>query len=78
MNNVLTNKKTFDLPGFGAFIEYLAGEGLAKRFTKVTYAVVVRTTIPGAFFWRNAGFQEHARETGLAEMPQVGVLADLH
>ncbi len=42
------------------------------------YAVVVPTTMPGAFFWRNAGFQEHARETGLAEMPQVGVLADLH
>lgn len=42
------------------------------------YAVVVPTTMPGAFFWKNPGFQEHARETGLADMPQVGVLADTH
>jgi len=38
------------------------------------YVLVIPTTIPGAFFWRNKGFQEHARETGLADMPQVGVL----
>ena len=38
------------------------------------YALVIPTTMPGAFFWRNKGFEEHARETGLAEMPQVGVL----
>ena len=38
------------------------------------YVLVIPTTMPGAFFWRNRGFQEHARETGLAEMPQVGVL----
>ena len=44
----------------------------------IFYAVVVPTTMPGAFFWRNAGFQRHAREFGLAEMPQVGVLADAH
>ncbi len=42
------------------------------------YAVVVPTTMPGAFFWKNAGFAEHARSTGLAKMPQVGVLADTH
>lgn len=44
----------------------------------IFYAVVVPTTMPGAFFWKNAGFQQHARETGLAEMPQVGVLAEQH
>ena len=38
------------------------------------YALVIPTTMPGAFFWRNRGFEEHARETGLADMPQVGVL----
>ena len=38
------------------------------------YVLVIPTTMPGAFFWRNKGFQEHARETGLAEMQQVGVL----
>lgn len=42
------------------------------------YVLVIPTTMPGAFFWRNKGFQEHARETGLAEMPQVGVLPDTH
>ena len=42
------------------------------------YVLVVPTTMPGAFFWRNAGFQEHARETGLANMPQVGVVPNGH
>lgn len=42
------------------------------------YVLVIPTTMPGAFFWRNKGFQEHARETGLAEMEQVGVLPDCH
>ena len=42
------------------------------------YALVVPTTMPGAFFWRNKGFEEHARQTGLANMPQVGVLPDTH
>jgi DMSO reductase anchor subunit len=42
------------------------------------YALVIPTTMPGAFFWRNKGFEEHARETGLAGMPQVGVLPECH
>ena len=42
------------------------------------YALVIPTTLPGAFFWRNPGFEQHARETGLAAMPQVGVLPDCH
>ena len=42
------------------------------------YALVIPTTMPGAFFWRNPAFQEHARETGLAKMPQVGVVMDCH
>lgn len=52
--------------------------GVAIAGRAIFYAVVVPTTMPGAFFWKNAGFQQHARETGLAEMPQVGVLADQH
>ncbi|NOY73308.1 MAG: dimethyl sulfoxide reductase anchor subunit [Gammaproteobacteria bacterium] len=39
------------------------------------YVLVIPTTMPGAFFWKNEGFQEHARDSGLAEMQQVGVLA---
>jgi DMSO reductase anchor subunit len=42
------------------------------------YVMVVPTTMPGAFFWKNKGFQEHAREIGLAQMPQVGVVPDTH
>ena len=42
------------------------------------YVLVIPTTMPGAFFWRNKGFEEHARETGLAEMQQVGVLPENH
>lgn len=42
------------------------------------YALVIPTTMPGAFFWKNQAFEQHARETGLAKMPQVGVLPDPH
>ncbi len=42
------------------------------------YVLVIPTTMPGAFFWRNKGFVEHAREVGLARMPQLGVLPDGH
>jgi DMSO reductase anchor subunit len=42
------------------------------------YVLVIPTTMPGAFFWRNKGFEEHARKTGLAKLPQVGVLPDAH
>jgi DMSO reductase iron-sulfur subunit len=37
------------------------------------YVLVIPTTMPGAFFWRNKGFEEHARDIGLANLPQVGV-----
>ncbi len=42
------------------------------------YVVVIPTTMPGAFFWRNKGFVEHAREVGLADMPQLGVAYERH
>jgi hypothetical protein len=42
------------------------------------YAVVIPTTLPGAFFWRNKGFAEHARAVGLASMPQLGVAYERH
>ncbi len=42
------------------------------------YVLVIPTTMPGAFFWRNKGFEEHARESGLADMHQVGVVPDAH
>ena len=51
-------------------LSLLAGELLGRA---LFYVLVIPTTMPGAFFWRNPGFQEHAREAGLADMPQVGV-----
>ena len=42
------------------------------------YVLVVPTTIPGAFFWKNKGFEQHARDIGLAAFPQVGVAPDHH
>jgi hypothetical protein len=42
------------------------------------YVMVIPTTMPGAFFWKNKGFVEHARETGLAHMPQLGVAYEQH
>lgn len=42
------------------------------------YVLVVPTTMPGAFFWKNKGFEEHAREIGLAANPAVGVAMSSH
>lgn len=42
------------------------------------YVLVIPTTMPGAFFWKNKGFEEHARDIGLANMPQVGVVPLRH
>ena len=39
------------------------------------YVLVTPTTMPGAFFWNNKYFEQHARQTGLAALPQVGVVA---
>ena len=71
-----------DLDGVAAIVLWLSA-AIIILLTAITgralfYALVMPTTMPGAFFWRNKKFQEHARETGLAEMPQVGVLPELH
>lgn len=42
------------------------------------YVLVVPTTMPGAFFWKNKGFEDHAREIGLAANPAVGVAIYRH
>lgn len=61
--------------------------GLALLLSMLTHSVfsrslffvlVIPTTMPGAFFWKNSGFIEHARETGLADMPQHGVAYERH
>ncbi len=42
------------------------------------FVTVIPTTMPGAFFWKNQGFIEHAREIGLADNPQHGVVYERH
>ncbi len=42
------------------------------------FVLVIPTTMPGAFFWKNNAFIDHARETGLADSPQVGVVYEGH
>lgn len=42
------------------------------------YVLVVPTTMPGAFFWKNKGFEKHARDIGLAANPSVGVAIHGH
>lgn len=57
-------------------IPVVAATALAGR--ALFYVLVIPTTMPGAFFWKNKGFEEHARDIGLANMPQVGVVPKLH
>jgi hypothetical protein len=57
--------------GWGLLLLLAAAQAVAGRL--LFYALVIPTTLPGAFFWRNRAFEEHARETGLAKLPQVGV-----
>ncbi len=43
------------------------------------YVLVVPTTMPGAFFWKNKGFEEHAKDIGLAaDMPSAGIIDSGH
>ncbi|ROS01812.1 nitrate reductase (quinol-dependent) transmembrane subunit [Sinobacterium caligoides] len=42
------------------------------------YVLVIPTTMPGGFFWKNKDFEQHARDIGLADMPQVGVVPLAH
>ncbi len=37
------------------------------------YVLVIPTTMPGAFFWKNKGFEQHARDIGLADNPASGI-----
>lgn len=42
------------------------------------YILVVPTTMPGTFFWRNKGFEQHAKDIGLADVVDMGVVSDRH
>ncbi len=57
------------------FLQAIVHEVIGRA---IFYVAVVPTTIPGAFFWGNKSFEKHARESGLAKMPQVGVVPVRH
>jgi DMSO reductase iron-sulfur subunit len=62
-----------------AWVLLLAGLLLTSLVGRALfYVLVVPTTMPGAFFWKNKGFEEHARDIGLAALPQVGVVRLRH
>lgn len=42
------------------------------------YILVIPTTMPGAFFWRNEGFAEHAKEIGLNDVVDMGIVSSGH
>ena len=42
------------------------------------YVLVIPTTMPGAFFWKNKSFEQHARDIGLADNPATGVAPLAH
>ena len=70
------------LPGMVALILWIALSVLAIPHEIIGralfYVLVTPTTMPGAFFWNNKYFEAHARKTGLARMPQVGVVPETH
>jgi DMSO reductase iron-sulfur subunit len=58
-----------------AWVLLMAGLALTSLVGRALfYVLVVPTTMPGAFFWKNKGFEQHARDIGLAALPQVGVV----
>jgi hypothetical protein len=61
----------YTLLGWGVVGAVVIATSLISR--ALFYVLVVPTTMPGAFFWKNKGFEDHARDIGLANMPQVGV-----
>lgn len=68
-----------DAFGLAAFALLTASMLVMGAFGRsLFFVLVIPTTMPGAFFWRNDGFVEHARETGLADAPQLGVAYERH
>ena len=62
----------------GWIVAAAVGVATATVGRALFYVVVVPTTMPGAFFWKNKGFEEHARAIGLAANPAVGVAPTDH
>jgi hypothetical protein len=70
------------VPGSALLLPWVA-LALVNCFTALIgralfYILVIPTTMPGAFFWKNKSFEEHARDTGLANNPATGVAPLAH
>lgn len=61
---------------WGAVATAVAVAALVGR--AMFYVLVIPTTMPGGFFWKNRGFEDHARETGLAARVQAGITPRTH
>lgn len=68
---LLAGDSTLSLLAWAALLCSVLVTALVGR--ALFYVLVVPTTMPGAFFWKNKAFEQHARDIGLADMPQVGV-----
>lgn len=68
---VFGNDSALSLSLWGALLASTVMVSLVGR--SLFYVLVVPTTMPGAFFWKNKAFEQHARDIGLADLPQVGV-----
>lgn len=69
-----------NLPGndHPAWLLLWLAPGLVNCVTALTgralfYILVIPTTMPGAFFWKNKAFEQHARDIGLADNPAAGI-----
>jgi len=60
------------------FILFLGSAATALIGRSLFYILVIPTTMPGAFFWKNKGFEEHARDIGLDHNPNSGVVPLRH
>lgn len=76
---VLASANPGGLAGAALWLLLLAGLGASAVIGRALfYVLVVPTTMPGAFFWKNKAFEQHARDIGLAALPQVGVAMPRH
>ncbi|MCH9697965.1 MAG: dimethyl sulfoxide reductase anchor subunit [Gammaproteobacteria bacterium] len=73
---MVSNVNAWLLTSWAALSLSLVAAALIGR--ALFYILVVPTTMPGAFFWKNKAFEQHAKDIGLANNPSVGVAPDHH
>lgn len=66
------------ITALAASILVLSTIGSAFIGRALFYVLVIPTTMPGAFFWKNKAFEQHARDIGLDHNPNSGVVPLRH